>query len=131
MEKINIKAARSPSLPMLLLGGIGAGLINGLLGAGGGVILVFVLTAALGREADERDIYASALAVTLPVTLFSVWRYAAAGTLDVTGFARFLLPAVLGGGIGGWLLDRIDVRLTKRIFAGIVIASGISMLFGR
>lgn len=116
------------ALPVLLLCGAAAGLINGLLGAGGGVILVFVLAAALGREADGRDIYATALAVTLPVTLFSVWRYAEAGALDLTGFARFLLPAVIGGAVGGWLLDRINVKLTKRIFAGIVIVSGLSML---
>ena len=117
------------SLPVLLLCGAAAGFINGLLGAGGGVVLVFVLAAALGHEADGRDVYATALAVTLPVTLFSVWRYAAAGTLEVGGFSRFLLPAVLGGAFGGWLLDRIDVRLTKKIFAGIVIVSGFSMLW--
>ena len=126
MEKI--EAGRPISLPILLLCGAGAGLINGMLGAGGGVVLVFVLAAALGGAADGRDVYATALAVTMPVTLFSVWRYAGAGTLDTTGFARFLLPAVLGGAVGGWLLDRIDVRVTKRLFAGIVIASGLSML---
>ncbi|MBQ8398324.1 MAG: sulfite exporter TauE/SafE family protein [Clostridia bacterium] len=126
---IKIERSTHTPLPVLLLCGVGAGFINGLLGAGGGVVLVFVLAAALGHEADGRDVYATALAVTLPVTLFSVWRYAGAGTLDVTGFARFLLPAVLGGAAGGWLLDRIDVRVTKRIFAGIVIVSGLSMLF--
>lgn len=117
------------SLPVLLICGLGAGFINGLLGAGGGVVLVFVLAAALGREADPRDVYATALAVTLPVTLLSVWRYGAAGSLDVTGFTRLLLPAVVGGAAGGWLLDRIDTRLTKKIFAGLVIFSGLSMLF--
>ena len=116
------------ALPVLLLCGAGAGFINGLLGAGGGVVLVFVLSAVLGREADGRDVYATALAVTLPVTLFSAWRYAGAGTLALDGFARFLLPAVLGGAFGGWMLDRTDVRLTKKIFAGIVILSGLSML---
>ena len=116
------------ALPVLLLCGAGAGFINGLLGAGGGVVLVFVLSAVLGREADGRDVYATALAVTLPVTLFSAWRYAGAGTLALDGFARFLLPAVLGGTFGGWMLDRTDVRLTKKIFAGIVILSGLSML---
>ena len=126
-----VKIERIPhtTLPVLLLCGAGAGFINGLLGAGGGVVLIFVLTAALGREADRRDVYAAALAVTLPVTLFSVWRYAAAGRLMIDGFARFLLPAVLGGAAGGWLLDRIDVRVTRRIFAGIVIVSGLFILF--
>lgn len=119
------------SLPVLLLCGAAAGFINGLLGAGGGVVLVFVLAAVLGAEADPRDVYATALAVTLPVTALSAWRYGAAGSLDVTGFLRLLLPATVGGAVGGWLLDRMDTQLTKKIFAAVVIFSGLSMLFRR
>ncbi len=125
---VKIERNTHTPLPLLLLCGAGAGFLGGLLGAGGGVILIFVLSAALGQEADRRDVYATALAVTLPVTLFSFWRYAAAGRLIVDGFARFLLPAVLGGAVGGWLLDRIDPGVTRRIFAGIVIVSGLFML---
>lgn len=72
-----------------------------------------------------------ALAVTLPVTALSAWRYGAAGSLDVTGFLRLLLPATVGGAVGGWLLDRMDTQLTKKIFAAVVIFSGLSMLFRR
>ena len=55
----------------LILGGLAAGAMNGLLGAGGGVILVFLLRAALGPKTESRDVYASALITTLPVTLIS------------------------------------------------------------
>lgn len=124
-----VRRLRIAALPLLLLCGGAAGFVNGLLGAGGGIILVFTLGAAMGRDADPRDIYATALAITLPVTALSLARYAAGGALDTTGFARFLIPAVLGGALGGWLLDRLDTRLTKKIFAAIVIWSGLSMLF--
>ncbi len=116
------------SLPLLLFCGTAAGFINGLLGAGGGVVLIFVLSAVLGQQADGRDIYANALAITLPVTLFSLRQYAAAGSLLTDGFWRLAIPAVLGGALGGYLLDRIDTAWTKRIFAAVIIVSGISML---
>ncbi len=126
-----MEQSKQISLPVLLLCGTAAGFINGLLGAGGGVILVFVLMAALGHGADGRDVYANALAVTLPVTLFSVWRYASAGTLFTEGFSRMVIPALLGGAFGAYLLDRIDTEWTKKIFAVIILISGVSMLVRR
>lgn len=112
----------------LILGGLAAGVINGLLGAGGGVILVFLLRAALGPEAESRDIYASALITTLPITLVSVLRYGGAGALPLGEFLPLALPAIAGGIIGALLLDRIHPKITRRIFAALVIFSGAVML---
>ena len=119
--------SRSPAhipLILLLFVGLAAGFINGLLGAGGGIVLVFVLAAAL----DGRDVFANAIAVTLPVTLLSAIRYAMAGRLVTDGFPVLILPALLGGAAGAWLLDRIDQRLTRRLFAALIIWSGFNML---
>lgn len=112
----------------LILGGLAAGVINGLLGAGGGVILVFLLRAALGPGAESRDIYASALITTLPITLVSALRYGGAGALPLGEFLPLALPAVAGGIIGALLLDRIHPKITRRIFAALVIFSGAVML---
>ena len=112
----------------LILGGLAAGVINGLLGAGGGVILVFLLRAALGPEAESRDIYASALITTLPVTLVSALRYGGAGALPLEEFLPLALPAAAGGIVGALLLDRIHPKITRRLFAALVIFSGAVML---
>lgn len=112
----------------LILGGVAAGAVNGLLGAGGGVILVFLLQGALGPDADRRDIYASALITTLPVTLISALRYGGAGALPLGDFLPLALPAVAGGVLGAILLDRIHPKITRRIFAALVIFSGAFML---
>ncbi|MBQ2767943.1 MAG: sulfite exporter TauE/SafE family protein [Clostridia bacterium] len=113
----------------ILLCGFTAGIMNGLLGAGGGIILIFVLRSVLGTETDGRDVYATALAVTLPITLLSALRYHAAGQLSLPSFLPLALPAIIGGIVGAVLLDRINAGITKRIFAAIVIFSGLNMLF--
>lgn len=111
---------------LLPFAGLAAGFANGLLGAGGGIILVFTLSALL----EPRDVFANVIAATLPVTLLSALRYAAAGRLAADGFGRLLLPALIGGAAGAWLLDRINPRLTRSLFAVLILFSGLRMLRG-
>ena len=126
--------------------GFGAGLVNGLLGAAGGILLVTVLpwlptpsffcTAGegvyrpLGRYLDRKDIFATALAVMLPVSAVSFLRYWLGGIRpDPAELAMLLLPATLGGLAGAWLLERISPRMLRLLFAGLVAISGVRMLF--
>lgn len=116
----------------LILGGLAAGFANGLLGAGGGIIIVWTLTKALeGTVKDSKDIFANALAVMLPVSAMSAISYAARGSLPTDGILRFILPAVLGGVTGAFLLDRISAGAVKTLFSFLVILSGIIMVIGR
>ncbi len=118
----------------LLLLGLSAGLINGLLGTGGGILLVFALSARAKRRGGAdflpgaRDVYANALAVMLPVSLLSAGQYARAGAMDFSAFSPLLLPAVAGGVLGGWLLDRLKLPLIRRLFALLVLWSGLFMI---
>ena len=120
----------------LIVGGLVAGFINGLLGAGGGILLVFILGTLLpstesekdGKSADKRDIFANALAAMLPVTAISVISYAARGDIHLEGTEIYVFPAIIGGLLGAWLLDKIRFSTARRLFSFIVIASGIAML---
>ena len=122
------------SLPWVrLLGialmGIGAGLTNGLLGAGGGILIVYALSAALREsDPDPRDLYANALCIMLPVSTFSAIRYAMAGNLPIEDFSPYLLPAVIGGFAGGLLLEKIRGSAIKKLFAALVIYSGLFLM---
>lgn len=118
------------ALPKLLLGGLITGLINGLLGAGGGIVAVFVLTKVLGSAlTDRRDVFANAIAIILPLSLISVISYAIGGSMPRGELNLLVVPAVLGGLLGGILLDRIDPLIVQLIFSAIVLYSGITMLF--
>ncbi|MBQ4140580.1 MAG: TSUP family transporter [Clostridia bacterium] len=112
-----------------LVTGFFAGLINGLLGAGGGILLVRGADKVLPNEyRDGRDVFANALCVMLPLSAVSAIAYVLRGSVHGLEFAPFILPALLGGIGGGLLLAVIDTRLLRLIFSALVVWSGISML---
>ncbi len=115
---------------LLLSIGCGAGFLNGLLGAGGGILLVYALSAINPDKSPEgvRDNFAATIAAVLPVTLLSAILYAADGRMDFASVTPLIVPALLGGTAGAWLLGRINTNLLKKLFAVLVIYSGIRML---
>lgn len=120
---------KNKPLLLLIITGFAAGTANGMLGAGGGIIIVYGLSAALGPSlSDKRDIYANALCVMLPVSVVSCVLYALRGSMNVPEFGKYVIPAVLGGIAGGFLLGRIPSGTMKKIFAALVIVSGVLLM---
>ncbi len=115
-----------------------AGFCNSLLGAGGGIFLSLTMGQLLlkggengsfsGKTLDRRDILATSQAAMIPGCALSCLIYAQGGLLDTTNFSVFAIPAVIGGGVGAWLLSRIDAKWIARIFAALVTWSGLRML---
>lgn len=112
-------------LPILIAGTV-AGFINGLLGTGGGIVLVFALNYMLKGE-KSKDIYAFTLCVTLALSLVSLFVYARKGAIDFGESVRYGLAAIPGGIIGAYLLDRLNGKIVKRIFAVLLIVAGANM----
>lgn len=109
--------------------GLSAGLLNGLLGAGGGIVIVAGLSRIFrGREIDPRSVYASAIAVMLPLSALSALRYFAHGHLGEAQVGLLLLPAAAGGAVGALLLRVLSPGVLARIFAFVVLLSGIFLL---
>ena len=112
--------------------GVGAlaGFVNGLLGAGGGIIVTFFLSYALGNTKGEKNkIFANALATMLPISVLSLVLYITKGHLKLTDRLIYLIPsAIVGGILGAFLLTKLKFRFVKIIFAILVIVSGFSML---
>jgi uncharacterized membrane protein YfcA len=142
-------------LPVII--GLAAGIVNGLLGTGGGVIVILTLGALYRQAGGEsvpcspekgahpmgdrpiavdvrhdvgRDIPAASLLAMLPVSILSAVQYAAAGRLELSSFAPLLLPCLIGGVVGGVALDRVRLPLLGKLFSAILIVSGIRMLLG-
>ena len=112
---------------LLCLCGVLAGFVNGLLGTGGGIILVFALCAISGNK-GEKDVFANVLIVTAFLSVVSLAVYYIKGSFEVTKSAlTYSLAAVPGGVLGAYLLDRFDAGLIKKIFICLVIFAGLNM----
>ncbi len=115
---------------LLALAGAAAGALNGLIGTGGGIVIVY----AVGRMsrasplADRRDVFATAVASILPISAVSAAIYAAGGVGLPRAAAGAFVPAVLGGAAGGLLLDRAGGKIVSAIFALLVMWAGLCLL---
>ncbi len=127
-----------PRLPRIALGalGVAAGFCNGLLGAAGGVLLVLLLPYLLGSVfptedvLSRRDLLATSLTVMLPVSAVSAAIYWLGGIRPSGETAvLLLLPSVLGGLIGARLLGKLPEQVLRRLFALLLVISGVRMLF--
>ena len=115
------------NLLITALAGMSAGIVNGFIGTGGGIILVLVLSKTMGHE-KTRDTFATVIAAVLPMSAVSAVSYAIQGNVPFIETAVYIIPAIGGGVIGALLLDKIEVRWLKIIFSGLVVYSGIRML---
>ncbi len=140
MNNVRSRIRSTLSLLPWVAVGFSAGLLNGLLGAAGGIVLVTLLPflsppagSGLSRGAltNSRDLLVTSLCVMLPVTALSAILYWLGGkTTDLRLAAVILLPAALGGLVGAYLLGRLPRSLLKRLFGLLVAISGIRMLLG-
>ncbi len=106
-----------------------AGFLNGLSGVGGGMILGVALPLLLGAGGTKKSFSYIALAVFL-FSLVSAAVYLSLGRMTLNGVGETVLPALLGGAIGGLLLQRIDPILLKCLFAGLLLYAGVRFLWG-
>ena len=137
MQRLTTTPRHRASADVLFLALLGslAGFINGLLGTGGGILLVLVLGTYVRRHAvatdgseAQRDVFATALSVMVPISVLSTILYARGGTLDLGGFAPMLLPTVVGGVLGALVLDKLRLDWLKRLFSLLLLISGVLMV---
>lgn len=110
----------------MVLAGLGAGAVNGLFGAGGGMVLVPLLSAL--TELEEDKIFSSSIAIILPLCLVSIT--ATALTSDIPWKAA--LPYLPGSAIGGFLAVKYGRRIPSiwlhRILGILILWGGIRYL---
>ncbi len=112
------------------LTGSAAGFLNGFLGAGSGVLLMFVIAAMNPDKSDDasRDNFATVIACVLPISIVSTIIYIKSGAVGEDIIGRFAIPAAIGGLIGAVLTDRLNTKILRIVFAVIVVIAGINMM---
>ena len=108
------------------LAGAVAGAANGLLGAGGGMILVPMLSKS--GVLEEAEIFPASVAIILPVCLVSLSVSAFQGPLPWSGALPYLLGSIPGGILAGLFGKKIPVKWLHRILGAVVLYGGIRYL---
>ena len=111
---------------LCVLGGVLGGFVNGLVGGGGGVVVVLLLTKLYGLSTKKAQ--ATALLVILPLTVLSAVVYIGKG-VDWSLVLSTSVGFTLGGIAGALLLNKLASDTVRKIFALLLIAGGIRMLF--
>ncbi len=112
---------------ILALSAIFAGIINIIVGAGGGVLVILAMQFFM-REIDEKSVYAITNTAIMLLSLLSLFSYVESGQLQIAELSPFLIPALVGGSIGALLLGRIKTKHLRFIFAAITFYSGVRMV---
>ncbi len=117
---------KKSQLAGLLLAGFSAGAINGLFGAGGGLVLVPLLSIA--ADLEEQEIFPASISIMLPICLVSLSFLAASGLLDLKAALPYLIGSALGGLCAGIWGQRLPVTWLHHALGILILWGGIRYL---
>ncbi len=113
---------------LLLLIGLAAGFLSGLIGIGGGVLIVPALVLLLGFSQKLAQGTSLGL-LLLPVGLLAVMQYYKQGYLNVNYIGILAISFILGSFLGSKLALSMSDEKVKKIFAVIMMLIALKMLF--
>jgi uncharacterized membrane protein YfcA len=113
---------------LVILIGLAAGTLGGMVGVGGGIIVVPALIFFLGFTQHQAS--GTSLAMMLPpVGILAVLNYYKKGALDVRIAALLALGFLAGGYLGSKLSLGMAQETVKKVFAVVMIVMALKMLF--
>ena len=116
------------TLLILILIGIAAGMLGGMVGVGGGIIIVPALVFFLGFS--QKMAQGTSLGILLlPVGILGVWQFYKQGYVDM----RVVLIISFGFFVGSYFGSKIALSLSqetvKKVFAILMIIVAVKLLF--
>ena len=123
----NRKSMTFLTVLLLLLIGLAAGTLSGLVGVGGGIIVVPALVFALGFNQQEAQGTSLGL-LLLPIGIFAVINYYKQGYIDIRVVVIMSIAFVIGAYLGSKFALTLPEITVKRIFAIVLFWAGIKML---
>lgn len=111
----------------LILSGILAGMVNGLFGAGGGMVLVPLLSLLTGL--DDREIFPSSISIILPICLVTLTVTALTSSPVWAEALPYLPGSALGGLAAGLWGKKIPTVWLHRGLGILILWGGIRYLW--
>lgn len=109
-----------------LLTGLSAGFLNGLFGAGGGLVIIPMLE-KIGLSPKKS--HATSIAIILPLSIISSGIYLLNFAPELYKFLFYIPFGLVGAYIGCKILNKISTNKLQKIFGIIIIISSIRMFF--
>lgn len=117
----------SETVLLLILVGLAAGILSGMVGVGGGIIVVPALVLLLGFSQHEAQGTSLGL-LLLPVGILAVLNYYKQGYIDIKVVAIMSVAFVLGGWLGSKLSLAMPQETVKKIFALVLFYTAFRMM---
>lgn len=108
------------------LSGLLTGLVNGFFGAGGGMVLIPLLTRLC--KVDDKEAFASSVCIVLPICLASLAVYAFRNGLDLSGAWPYLLGGLGGGLLGGLLFKKVSAEFLHKTLGAFILWGGLRLV---
>ena len=116
------------SIIILLIVGLAAGMLSGLVGVGGGIIIVPALVYFLSY--NQQQAQGTTLFMFLfPIGILGVMNYYKAGFVEFKTAAIIAITFFIGSYFGSKMAITLDQKTVKQIFGTLIILVGIKMVF--
>lgn len=113
---------------VLILVGLAAGMLSGLIGVGGGIIIVPALVLFLGFT--QKAAQGTSLGILLlPIGILAVVQYYKEGYVNISYVATVAIAFLIGSYFGSKLAITLSDEKVKKIFAITLMLIAIKMLF--
>jgi len=121
-----VQKIKGEKLKLCFIGAL-AGVVNGLLGSGGGILLVPFFVQALKYE--PKKAFATSVSVTLPLSLCTLAvGYFKNALPPFNSALPYLAGGLLGGILAGALMQKLNSLWLRRIFGALLIIGGVKTL---
>jgi uncharacterized protein len=114
----------------LLVIGLIAGFLSGLVGIGGGIVIVPVLVYLMNM--NQKMAQGTTLFMFLfPIGILGVYNYYKSGYVDMKTALIIAGTFFIGSYFGSRTVIGMDTKLVKQAFGGLLVLVGIKMLFNK
>lgn len=116
------------TLSILILIGLSAGLLSGVVGVGGGIVMIPLMMLLLGL--DQQQAQGTSLAVMLPpIGVLAAWNYHKAGFVEWKFAMIIAATFIIGGYLGSQWAVKMDPRVLRKIFGAVMLLGGLKLVF--
>ena len=110
----------------IILAGSAAGSINGMFGAGGGMVLVPLLTHL--TDIEENQIFPCSVSIILPICIVSICASIGQNGLPIQEAWPYLTGSIAGGLLAGYLGHLIPAKHLHRLLGLLILWGGFRYL---